>query len=317
MVIIFTFIPLFTQETPERTARKHLITADSLFIASNFTLALEHYQASLKLYRELDSDLTPFNEEISTVLYKLYATTTNNKNYQLAAQFGEEYLIYNPSDEAVIRNLALIYRQLNNTTKAIEVWQKYDQVYDNYNAKIAIADLYEKTNDIPNALIWYNKGLEVNKDPDVVRRVAKLYIDSNQPQKAIQFYDDFIATNPNRRALGTTYRNMGKLYEDMKNITKAIEKYELALEIEYDRSLSLWLANEYYHQPNFPKAKQHVSNMIQKNANDADAIRFTGLMLYDEKKFAEAKNEFQKILNHRTYGAQAQDFIKRIDNQNR
>lgn len=317
MAICLLILPLFAQETTERTAREFLYNGDQQFNAKEFTPAIENYQKSLKIFKDLAEENPTFKEDVGKVLYKLYASATNLKNYQLATQYGEETLIYDPSNEAVIKNISLMYRtQLKDNAKAVAVWENYDRVYDNYNAKVAIADIYEKNSDLKNALIWYNKALEVNKDPEVVKKVAKLYIDIKQPQQAIQFYEDFIATNPNRKALGTTYKNMGTLYKDINDIPKAIEKYEQALEIEYDKSLSIWLIDQYYHQPNYPKAKVHINNVLAKTSNDAFAIYHNAMILREEKKLSAAKAEFQKIVNDKTYGASAQSIIKAIDAEN-
>ena len=317
MAICLLILPLFAQETTERTAREFLYNGDQQFNAKEFTPAIENYQKSLKIFKDLAEENPTFKEDVGKVLYKLYASATNLKNYQLATQYGEETLIYDPSNEAVIKNISLMYRtQLKDNAKAVAVWENYDRVYDNYNAKVAIADIYEKNSDLKNALIWYNKALEVNKDPDVVRRVAKLYLDNKQPQQAIQFYEDFIATNPSRKSLGTTYKNMGTLYKDSNNINKAIEKYEQALEIEYDKAVSLWLIDQYYHLPNLPKAKTHIQNVLSKTNNEAGAIYYKALILKDEKKPAEAKVEFQKLVNDKNYGTSAQGFIKSIDAEN-
>jgi tetratricopeptide (TPR) repeat protein len=313
-ICLVILLPLCAQKSPERIARDHHFSADSLYNAREFNQSLEHYQEALKIFNQINSDLTPFEEEINKILFNLYLTCMQIQDWPKAIQFGEEFLLHDPSNEQVISNIAILYRtRLNNNQKALETWKRYDQKYDTYNAKVAIADIYERANDRNNAILWFNKALDINKDADIVRRVAKLYIDNKEPQKAIQFYDDFIATNPNRRVLGTTYRNMGTLYKDMNNTSKAIEKYELALGIEYDKSVSLWLVDQYYHQPNFTKARTHTQNILQRNANDADAIFFNARMLFDEKKFREAKTELQKVINHRTYGPHAKRMIEQID----
>ena len=313
VVIVFGIVIGLNAQSPERIARQTLSTADTQFLENNFEEAVQNYLSALSKFREINSDDTPFEEEITSILFKIYATGTNTQNLQLMTQYGEEYLLHDPGNEAVIRNVSIGYRNLNNNAKAISVWENYDKVYDSYNAKVAIAGLYEREKDLPNAIVWFNKALEINKDADIVKRVAALYIDNKEPQKAIQFYEDFITTGPSRRELGTTYKNMGTLYKDMNNNRLAIEKYEQFLEIDYDRSVALWLVDQYYHQPNYPKAKQYIQSILQRTANDADATFFNARILYDEKNFAAAKAEFQKVANHRTYGTNAQDFIKRID----
>ena len=318
VIFILTLtLPIFAQATKERQARVYLATGDSLFTAKNFDKAIENYKLSLETFREAKNDLTPFDTEIKDVLFKLYAAGGNARNFELAAKYGEEFLKYDEANEAVVRNVAQIYRVgLKNNEKAIAVWKRYDDKFNSFTAKQEIAEIYSRNKDIENAIVWFNKALSMNKDADVLQKVASLYINNKEPQKAIKVYEDFIQTEPSRRDLGITYRNMGTLYKDINNVSKAIEKYELALEIDWDRNISLWLVSQYYDQQNFTRANNHVDAMLTRNARDNDAVYFKALMLHGDGKFAEAKIEFQKIVNHPTYGKSAQDFIKSIDSSN-
>jgi len=314
--LIMLLSMLFAQEKPpERIAREHLATGDSLFVnVSDFVGAIENYQTALNMFRELHSDITPFNTEIRDILHKLYAAGTNARNWEVATRYGGELLSLDPSNEAVVRNLAQIYRVgLSDMSRAIEIWKSYDERFDSFTAKQEIADLYSRNNDNTNAILWYHKALEMNKDADLLQKLATLYINTNQPNSAIRIYEDFIESEPSRRQLGIAYRNMGRLYQDMNNINMAIQKYELALEIDYDRNVSLWLVDKFYENGNFEKANRFIDNMISRNANDNDALYFRALILHADGKFPEARAIFQRLVNHATYGTSAQGFIRSID----
>ena len=318
VLILGVCLTIVAQErTKERIAREYLATGDSLFTAKSFDKAIASYKNSLTTFNEAKTDITPFDEEFKSIYFKLYAAGLNAKDYNIAAQYGEAYLEYDSANESVVRNVAQVYRvALKNIQKAINVWKKYDEQYNSFTAKQEIADLYSRNDDINNAIIWFNKALEMNKDADVLQKIASLYINNKQPGKAIEAYEGFISTNPSRRDLGKTYRNMGTLYKDTNDNQKATQYYELALEIDWDRNIALWLAVQYYDANAFNNADKHVSKMLERNARDNDAIYYKALILFNMDKLTEAKNYFEKIKNHPSYGQSAQGFIKSIESTN-
>ncbi|MCL2064461.1 MAG: tetratricopeptide repeat protein [Candidatus Cloacimonetes bacterium] len=318
IVILVISLGLIAQErSAERIAREHLETGTLAFNDRDFPVAVENLTIALRMFREQNSDLTPFNDEIRDSLFRLYATGVNSSNWELATRYGEEFLQIDPSNEAIVRNLATIYRaRMNNMSNAIAVWVRYDEQFNSFVAKQEIADLYARNNDNANAIIWYYQALEMNQDADLLQKLASLYMNSNQSDRAIQVYNDFIASEPSRRQLGIAYRNMGRLYQDMNNLPLAIQNYERALEIDFDRSISLWLVDQYYDSGNFERANHHIDIMLRRNQNDNDAIYFRAVMLHSDGRFAEARPLFQRLVNHATYGQTAQQFIRSIDSEN-
>lgn len=318
VIILTVSLSLFAQEkSKERIAKEYLATGDSLFTAKNFTKSIESYRNSLNTFNDAKTDLTPFTEEIKGINFKLYAAGLNAKNYEVATQYGEAYLTYDPANEAVVKNLAQVYRiALKNIQKAISLWKNYDDKYNSFTAKQEIAELYSKNKDTSNAILWYNKALEMNKDADVLQKIASLYIDNKQPEKAIKTYQDFISTNPSQRDLGKTYRNMGTLYKDINDNANAIKYYELALNINWDRNIALWLVMQYYDSNGYSNANKHIAIMLERNSKDNDAIYYKALILYNQENLTEAKTYFEKIKNHPSYGQSAQGYIKSIDSEN-
>ena len=314
VVALMIFVPVFGDRPPERIAREHLATGDSLFTAREFVRAIDSYRQSLNIFREIANEITPFEAEIRDVLFKLYAAGGNARNFEIAVRYGEELLKYDPANEAIVSNLARIYRVgLQNIPGAIAVWRRFDEQFNNFTAKREIGDLYARMNDTTNAIAWFNRALEQSRDADLLQRIASLYINANQPNRAIRIYEDFLATDPPARERGITLRNMGRLYQDLNNIPMAIQRYEAFLEIDWDRNIALWLVSQFFDAPNFAKANQYIQAMLARNANDQDAIYFRALIAHAEGRFAEARTDFQRLVNHPTYGASSQQFIRSID----
>ena len=314
--VLAMFFTLFAQDrSPERIAREHLAAGDSLFTTErDFTGAIESYRQALNLFKELNSDVTPYNLEIRRALNNLYIAGQNARNWEITTRYGEELLLMEPSNEAVVRQLAQIYRVgMNDIPRAIAVWVRYDESFDSFLAKQEIADLYGRNNDTQNAIIWYQRALEMNKDADLLNKLALLYENNNQPDRAIEVYNDFIASEPSRRQLGIAYKNMGTMYQNMNNLNLAIQNYERSLEIDFDRQVSLWLVMQYFDRGNFERANHHIDIMISRSANDNDAIFYKAQILFADGRFAEARPLFQRLTSHATYGRDALRFIEIID----
>jgi tetratricopeptide (TPR) repeat protein len=301
----------------ERIALEHLATGDSLFTAQEFELAIESWILSLDTFREAMDEETPFHDEIRGVLFKLYVAGIRNVHtYPLATRYGLEYLQYNPADEATVRNLANVFRAKNDLRGAIAMWVEYDERFDSFTAKQEIGRLFADSNDITNAISWYNRALEQNKDADILQRIATLYINNREPQRAIAAYEDFIKTEPPQRELRRAYMQMGRIFSDMNSVNRAIQYYELASDIEFDRSASHWLADKYHDQKNYTRANVHIQRMLERNPNDVDAIFLRAEILFEQNRFAEARVEYQKLVNHARYGSIANSRINHM-NQNR
>ena len=318
LIVLLIFICLSAQDkSQERIAKEMFNEGVNKFEAKQYDAAVESFKNSLEAFNKAKNDHEKFDTEIKSTLLKLYEVGVTAKNYNIATQYGSEYLKLDPTNEQMVKSLAQTYRVgLNNIPKAVEVWQTFDSRISSFTAKQEIASLYERVNDFTNAVLWYNKALEMRKDADVLQKVASIYINSKEPNKAISIYEDFINTNPSQKELAKTYRNMGTLYKDIKNLSKAIENYEKSLEIEYNKDITTWLLSEYYDIQNFSSAEKHIQTLLSKDAKNPIAIYFKGCILYGDGKFNEAKIEFQKITGDKTYGNSAEAYIKSINSQN-
>ena len=313
--IMLLSISLFGQErTPERIARETLVEGETFFEARDYPNAIEKFVTALNSFRELETDIIKYDAEIKDTLYKLWASGTNARNFEVAIQYGREYLVYDPSNDSIVRSLAQVYRVgMNDIQSAIQLWKDFDDMFDSFVAKQEIADLYARIEDAPNAIIWYNQALEMNSDADLLQKLASQYISANQPERAIAIYENFIESGPSRRQLGIALRNMGRLYQDLNNIPMAIQKYETFLENEYDRSITLWLLSTYFDNTDFNLSNAKIDILLERNANDNDALYFRALILHANGDLVGARAIFQRLVSHPTYGQSAQGFIRSID----
>ena len=317
IVVLSISLTLFGEDRPpERIAREFMVAGQTHFNAREYPEAITSFVSSLNLFKEIRNDVTPFADEIRGLLNNLFAAGANSQNNQVAVQYGEELLALDPNNERLVGQLAQIYRvRLRDNNRAIGIWRQFDEQFNSFNAKRQIGELYARVEDNANALVWFNRALEQNRDADLMQRIASLHMSMNQPDRAIRVFQDFLDTNPPARERNVTLRNMGRLYQDQNNMRMAIQLYEQFLEHDWDRTIALWLVTQFEEMSNFPRALHYIQMMLTRNANDNDALYFRGLIAHAEGRFAEARADFQRLVNHATYGSSARSFIENINNQ--
>ncbi len=312
LALIFT--GLFCEEiSKERQALITLANADTLFtIKKNYSLAVKEYEKSLTMFNEIKTDITPFNEEFKKVYFNLYAASVNGKIYDKAVIYGEQYLLRDSLNVSIVANLGKIYKiKLKDIPGAIKVWSKYDSINSTDESRLAIADLYYSSNDYSNALVWFNKV--VKKDADLLDKIASTYIKTKQNDLAIKTYEEYLLTEPSSEDKFLTYRNMGKLYNDLKNESKAVENYSKAIEIKFDGKLALFIADKYFGKKDYENTLKYSEMILSNNASNPDGLYFKAVSNYNLGKKEDAKVDFKKIEKNPKYGASATSYIKLID----
>ncbi len=318
LILVLGITFLSAEKPKERIANELAYTADSLFAAKQFGEALKTYEQSLATFKEAVTEDNLLVDEMKQVTYKLYASSVNAKAYESAIKWGTEVLKTDSLNYKIIKNLSTIYfKNLKDINNAVAIMAKWDAKTPGYENRLIIAEYYEQNNDLTNALDWYNKALALKTDAKVLGKVANFYIKTNQPAQAIKTYEDYIATMPGDEEVFSTYKQLGALSElKLKNPKKAIEYYEKALKIKFDKNMMLKVMNKAYEATNYPKTIDCASKIIEQDTKVASAYYFRALSYYKLKKNKEALADFEKITKDADYGKNAQDYIKSIKSGN-
>lgn len=111
-------------------------------------------------------------------------------------------------------------------------------------------------------------------------------------QQAAAFYEQALGLDA---TVATTFADMGDAYDALNQSDKAIFAYENALRLDssLESSLVPTLAVLYYEAQNLPQAEKYASRAINLNPGEADLQNTYGLILYKQKRNAEALAAFQ------------------------
>ncbi len=156
------------------------------------------------------------------------------EDYKTAVQYYNTALKYNPADKYVKTNKGIALFKAGNFKEAIDLFLsliKEDSFFA--PAIFNLADIYYSLEKYNDAIIYYEKAVEV--DPDDIRSMINLgsvYVKSNSYNKGVDIFQKVIAKMPNSP---DAYYNLGIIYADyLFDKSKAVYYFNKYLEFDSD-----------------------------------------------------------------------------------
>ena len=320
MVLLVTLSSfLWADKSLERVANEKGVEGETLFNEGKYLEAAKAFETAIvKLKEAVKKEGIPLdNEKISRWLLYAFQGYYQGKKYEDALQVQNERIKLDPGSYKLISTKAkLLKNYLNRVDQAIIVLKNYNNKKRSSKVEKKIAGYYSDLKDYENALIWYKKAYELKQDSGVIKNIAIiLYKYLGRNEDAIKAYEDFIQTNPKESVLAQTYKNMGSLYEDIKNMPKAIEYYEKSLKMKYDNNIVLLLTTKYYDNDAYDKALEKITLLLKNKPGNSDAIYYRAMIEYNRDEKDAAKADFQLLLKDSKYGKIAKGFIESIKSE--
>lgn len=280
----------------------------------DYRKAAEAAEKALEKYQSLSTEDNEYARVIDTLYKNLSVFWYTAKEYDKALQYYEARRESDSSNYQIVLSMSNIYRQIGQPQEALNVLLQYDEQYENYRVKKAIAELYEeKFNNVQQAIKFYEEAFALNpEEVDMLQKVGLLYHKLGQVDKAIQAYEDFIATEPDEATLRKVYKNLGIFYQNLGDNANAIEAFENSISIAFDKEIALALIQLYYSEGNYAKSRQYITRVRNVEPDNPQAHYYMGLIYLEEENLEAALSEFQAIVNHPTLGPAAREQIEYI-----
>lgn len=208
----------------------HSLLAQYYFNAKEFDKSLEcvkeydkleqnsplTYQMQALIYEEKGDD---FNSHINWAKYNLFK---KDKDVALN-EYLSAYQV-NDKDAALIQNIAELLDIMNDKHQAVEFYEKLISVDPNNRKAIErLSDFKESIGDYRGQVDMLERLYTLdNKNSSVINKLAKAYEKSKNKEKALEFYNKFIAISP--------------VNEDYEFAKQKIKKLE-SIEMEEDEGL--------------------------------------------------------------------------------
>ena len=217
------------------------------YAKSDNTLALECFQKTLKISKEIDNKKEVANSYggIGNILLRQGDYSSALEYYQKALKISEEI-----GDKGGVskscNNIGIIYANKGDHPKALEYYQKAliinEELGDKSDASKSynnIGSIYSRQGNYSRALEYFQKALKFSEELGDKNDMSKSYnnigaICHNQANypKALEYYHKSLKISEeisDKNGISTAYINIGLIYEQQDDYPNALEYYQKSL----------------------------------------------------------------------------------------
>lgn len=232
----------------------------------------------------------------------LYVECLHNKRQFNEAAAAYEKLIKNsPPKPEYYQGLADEYMFANKPDKAAKTLEDYEKTFGR-DEEIALKriNIYRQQRKYAEAETALKELIkDFPEEPQYYSFLAEIYQDSGQPEKALSTYQEILKTEPNNPyihlALADYYRRQKQDSLFFIEVKTAFKSEDLDIENKVKIMVSYYEMTEVY--PKYkPEAYELLDIMIKAHPKDERAWSVNGDFLYRDKKYKEARESFEKVL---------------------
>jgi tetratricopeptide (TPR) repeat protein len=317
VIILLVSASLWCQKSTERLAREKGVEAEELWESEDYASSASAAAEAIALFKKaVEEDGIPGDDSlISHWLYIAFDCYVKSSDLAAALEILEDIIMLDTGNMKLYEQKAIIQKKLDRYDDAIETYTYIDSLKPSASICNKLAEIYQDREDWENALLWYSKSYAIRQDSKTINNIAVINLTLGRNEEAINAYKDYIATDPPAAAKIRTYKNMGKLYEDIGQIANSLEYYEKSNELRFDSQLTLLLISRYYDLGRLDKSLEKIELYLKDKPDGADALYYRALIKYDRGDLPGARQDFEKINTNPTYGSIAQGYIESIDSQ--
>lgn len=201
---------------------------DEKYLFSGWILIKQHeYKKALMNLNSISKDSKIYQE--AQIL--IQAINLNNSNTAKAVIELEEHIKNNKNNPILMETLALAYKELKQTTKAIAIYQKGLVLYPNsIYYTLELIDLLIDNKDYQQALKLIEKFSVANKNcPSIYNSLARIYYRLNDKQKALEAMEEFLKLDYNK---AESHYFKGLILNDLEKYEEAKNSIYCAIKID-------------------------------------------------------------------------------------
>jgi len=247
----------------------------------------------------------------------------DSQNYQLALQAGQNAVSIYPLSAEAHKCLGITYTRLGYFNLSIKELKTAEKLTNSKAALEVIYSVigadYDNLGDSNNALLYYNRELEIARDlnnqegeSNAINNIAGVYEEQGNYNKALEYYNKSLqlTSTSDPSSIAITYNNIAIVYSAKGDKNKAVEYLKKAIEFaqkagDYDGTAKymLNLGNTYIDLKNFSEAQYYLQKgllMMQKLGNkywEATGYYYFGKLYLAQNKKASSKDYFTKAYN--------------------
>lgn len=240
---------------------------------------------SISMYNEVIK-LIPNNPEVyinlaiaqgQTKSYDEAIATLNNANAKFPnnAQVSDAIKSINAQSTDIKLQRAASYFNNDDFKNAIKEYLTIDPPTS--DTMLGIASAYQNLGEIDNAIIYYEKALELSPtNSDIAYYIAALYTEKEDYTNAKNYVDKSLTLNKNNKPAKELLENINNQIAS-ENLEQAIALFD---ETKYDESMTI------------------LNQILQANTKDAYALYYRGMIYDTQQKYKEAITDYKKAITY-------------------
>ena len=205
-----------------------------------------------------------------------------------------EILESEPNNPQALCNIAIIYKQQKNYSKALEYFTKALEVEKSVPIYINLANLYIEIEKYDKAYKLYKKlSKKVPKNPFFKYMQAQMLKKLNKPEQAIELYKEAIKIDKN---FIQAYKGIGDIQYEENNFEGAKKLYEMALNInENDVNILYKLHETLLHLKRYDDAETILQKIVPLDRHNPTLYKLFGNLYTIKQNYYDALASFLKV----------------------
>jgi len=203
--------------------------------------------------------------------------------------------------------------------KLNEVIQAHPDYPDVHNALGLAYSLAENREEAINS---FKRAIELN--PEYIEAYVHLAIIQNELchfeeakkafEKAASLETKDKGLSPQLKAkLATTYSQLGDIYYELQEYTKAKDEYKRAIDVSSTfLDIRLKLAKTYIQLSGYADAEKLLRDILAQNQGYSEAKVVLGLCFYQQKRYGEAQQQWQETLEMDAANIKAKSYLNML-----
>ncbi len=184
-----------------------------------------------------------------------------------------------PDSEEAMTGLAMLYADLGDTKRAIEMLKQVADRSPSQSSLTTLAQAYENMRDYANAALILRKAVELDpSDLDIKRGLAQDLILANRLDEAIAVYNEIAEADPQDPE---AFLRLSQIYRQQRDLPKARQAMDRAKKAE----------------PDNPEVRYNEVGLLEAEGRNADALaRMKDLADSTEKKTYSAQERASRVV---------------------
>ena len=212
-----------------------------------------------------------------------------NGKTDVAVSEYERTLSYDPDATTVYKDLALVYLQQGDVTKALESAKKLQELEnDNVKTQMFLGSFYLSINEMLLAKQCWERVLELEPENESATvYLAAYYYSDNKLKESIDYWTKFLEQQP-ESAEG--YFQLGLTQEKLGMLDEALQSYKKVNEIKSEAQEGyLARARIYENKKEYKLAIEEYKEYAKMFSGNVAILTYLGKCYFEEKKYDEAE----------------------------